>query len=104
MARREPSASVATSMGGGAPGEAASALMIDVRGLNKYFGDRHVLVDIDFPVRRGECVAIIGPSGSGKSTLIRCINYLETPTSGAIHIDGQEISVALSARKLSEVR
>src|SRR5215813_13171726 len=104
MARREPSASVATSMGGGLPGEAPSALMIDVRGLNKFFGDRHVLVDIDFPVRRGECVAIIGPSGSGKSTLIRCINYLETPTSGTIRIDGKDIHSSLSARELSEVR
>ena len=104
MAKSDPSASVVTSMGGEASGEAASALMIDVRGLNKYFGDRHVLVDIDFPVRRGECVAIIGPSGSGKSTLIRCINYLETPTSGTIRIDGKEVHGTLSARELSEVR
>ena len=50
------------------------------------------LQDIDFPVKRGECVAIIGPSGSGKSTLIRCINYLETPTTGSITIDGKELS------------
>jgi glutamine transport system ATP-binding protein len=81
-----------------------SKLMIDVRGLNKYFGDRHVLVNIDFPVKRGECVAIIGPSGSGKSTLIRCINYLETPTSGAISIDGKPLSGQLSASELSQVR
>ena len=81
-----------------------AALMIDVRGLNKFFGERHVLTDIDFPVKRGECVAVIGPSGSGKSTLIRCINYLETPTSGMIRIDGQEISDRLSARELSEMR
>jgi ABC-type polar amino acid transport system ATPase subunit len=78
--------------------------MIDVRGLNKYFGDRHVLCDIDFPVKRGECVAIIGPSGSGKSTLIRCINWLEPPTSGTVRIDGKEITTHLSARELSEVR
>lgn len=81
-----------------------SDLMIDVRGLNKYFGDRHVLVNIDFPVKRGECVAVIGPSGSGKSTLIRCINYLETPTSGGISIDGKPLTPQLSARELSEVR
>ena len=79
-------------------------LMIDVRELNKYFGDRHVLINIDFPVKRGECVAIIGPSGSGKSTLIRCINYLETPTSGTISIDGKPLSGQLSAAELSQVR
>jgi ABC-type polar amino acid transport system ATPase subunit len=78
--------------------------MIDVRGLNKYFGDRQVLTEIDFPVRRGECVAVIGPSGSGKSTLIRCINWLEVPTSGTIRIDGKDITSRLSARALSEVR
>ena len=78
--------------------------MIDVRKLNKFFGDRHILKDIDFPVQRGECVAIIGPSGSGKSTLIRCINYLETPTSGDIFIDGKPLSGQLSAAELSEVR
>jgi ABC-type polar amino acid transport system ATPase subunit len=89
---------------GVSPGVAQSALMIDVRKLNKYFGERHILKDIDFSVRRGECVAIIGPSGSGKSTLIRCINYLETPTSGDIVIDGQTLHGELSARQLSEIR
>ncbi|MFI5272299.1 MAG: amino acid ABC transporter ATP-binding protein [Ktedonobacterales bacterium] len=78
--------------------------MIDVRGLNKFFGDRHVLVEIDFPVKRGECVAIIGPSGSGKSTLIRCINYLEVPTSGSITIDGKVVHDNLSPAELSLVR
>jgi ABC-type polar amino acid transport system ATPase subunit len=90
------------------PGAAAqvadASLMIDVRALNKYFGERHVLHDIDFPVRRGECVAIIGPSGSGKSTLIRCINWLEVPTTGTIRIDGKPVTADLSARELSEVR
>lgn len=89
---------------GASTGVVDPALMIDVRGLNKYFGERHVLVDIDFPVRRGECVAVIGPSGSGKSTLIRCINYLETPTSGTIWIDGKEVHGRLLARELSEIR
>ncbi|MGZ3600402.1 MAG: amino acid ABC transporter ATP-binding protein [Ktedonobacterales bacterium] len=78
--------------------------MIDVRGLDKYFGARHVLKGIDFSVKRGECVAIIGPSGSGKSTLIRCLNYLEAPTSGTIVIDGQEITSHLSHAELSAVR
>lgn len=80
------------------------SLMIEVRGLNKYFGDRHVLKDVNFSVKRGECVAVIGPSGSGKSTLIRCINYLETPTSGIITIDGQRLTSSLSHAQLSFVR
>jgi polar amino acid transport system ATP-binding protein len=78
--------------------------MIDVRKLNKFFGERHILKEIDFSVRRGECVAIIGPSGSGKSTLIRCINYLETPTTGEIIIDGKTLHGELSHRELSEIR
>jgi ABC-type polar amino acid transport system ATPase subunit len=81
-----------------------TSLMIEARGLNKYFGDRHVLKDINFSVKRGECVAVIGPSGSGKSTLIRCINYLETPTSGAITIDGLQLSPSLTHAQLSFVR
>ena len=89
---------------GTSSGVAQNALMIDVRKLNKYFGERHVLKDIDFSVRRGECVAIIGPSGSGKSTLIRCINYLETPTDGDIVIDSKTLHGELSARELSEIR
>jgi ABC-type polar amino acid transport system ATPase subunit len=81
-----------------------AALMIEARGLNKFFGERHVLKDVNFAVRRGECVAVIGPSGSGKSTLIRCINYLETPTSGVITIDGQQLTSSLTHAQLSFVR
>lgn len=66
--------------------------MIEIQGLNKYYGELHVLKDIDLTVKEGEKLVIIGPSGSGKSTLIRCINYLEEPTSGTIKIDGQELT------------
>ena len=66
--------------------------MIEIRGLNKYFGDLHVLKDIDLTVRRGEKVVIIGPSGSGKSTLIRCMDYLEEPTTGEVVIDGTPLT------------
>src|SRR5882757_1387871 len=59
--------------------------------LNKYFGDKHVLKDIDFEVRKREVVAVIGPGGSGKSTLIRCLNALEKATSGEIYIQGQKL-------------
>ena len=64
------------------------AEMTEIRGLNKYFGDPHVLKDIDLTVKRGEKVVIIGPSGSGKSTLIRCVDFLEEPTTGEVYIDG----------------
>ena len=68
------------------------ANMIEIRGLNKYFGDLHVLKDIDLTVEEGEKVVIIGPSGSGKSTLIRCVDCLEEPTSGEVIIDGTPLT------------
>ena len=68
------------------------ANMIEIRNLNKYFGDLHVLRDIDLTVQAGEKVVIIGPSGSGKSTLIRCVDYLEEPTSGDVIIDGTPLT------------
>ena len=66
--------------------------MIEIRGLNKYFGDLHVLKDINLTAKEGEKVVVIGPSGSGKSTLIRCVDYLEEPTSGQVIIDGIELT------------
>ena len=60
-------------------------------GVNKHFGDLHVLKDVDLVVGRGEVVVVIGPSGSGKSTLCRTINRLETIGSGTITIDGQAL-------------
>ena len=66
--------------------------MIEVRNLNKYFGDVHVLKDVNLTVAEGEKVVIIGPSGSGKSTLIRCCDFLEEPTSGEVLIDGQPLT------------
>ncbi len=59
--------------------------------VNKYFGDLHVLQDIDLTVHRGEVVVVIGPSGSGKSTLCRAINRLETISSGNIEVDGKPL-------------
>jgi ABC-type polar amino acid transport system ATPase subunit len=72
--------------------------------LNKYFGDKHVLKDIDFEVRRQEVVALIGPSGSGKSTLIRCLNALEKADSGEIYIHGEKLNPGLSIKQLSPLR
>ena len=72
--------------------------------LNKYFGDKHVLKDIDFEVRKREVVALIGPSGSGKSTLIRCLNGLEKATSGEINIHGHQLDPNLSIKQLGPIR
>ena len=66
--------------------------MIQIKHLQKYFGDLHVLKDINLNVKAGEKLVIIGPSGSGKSTLIRCVDYLEEPTSGEIIIDGTPLT------------
>nr|WP_198677523.1 amino acid ABC transporter ATP-binding protein [Leucobacter luti] len=62
--------------------------MVVISGVNKYYGDLHVLNDINTTVGRGEVVVVLGPSGSGKSTLCRAINRLETIDSGTISIDG----------------
>ena len=59
-------------------------LILQVKHLSKSFGSHEVLKDIDFTVNKGDVISIIGASGSGKSTLLRCINLLETPTSGQI--------------------
>lgn len=65
--------------------------IIEIKHLNKTFGNHEVLKDINFSVNKGDVTSIIGSSGSGKSTLLRCINLLETPTSGEIMYKGQNI-------------
>lgn len=65
--------------------------LIELRDVNKYYGELHVLQDINLTVGKGEVVVVIGPSGSGKSTLCRTINRLETIQSGAIALDGQPL-------------
>ncbi len=65
---------------------------IEVKNLCKNFGSNEVLKGIDFHVKQGEVVCVIGPSGSGKSTLLRCVNRLEEPTSGTILVEGVDIT------------
>ena len=67
-------------------------LAIQISGLNKWYGDFHVLKDIDLNVARGEKIVVCGPSGSGKSTLIRCINRLEQHQQGRIVVNGTELT------------
>lgn len=66
--------------------------IIEIKNLNKWYGDFHVLKDINLNVKRGEIVVIAGPSGSGKSTLVRCINYLEQFQEGKIFVNDVELS------------
>ena len=66
--------------------------MIKLEHVDKYFGDLHVLKDVNLEVAEGEKLVILGPSGSGKSTTVRCMTFLEEPTSGHVYIDGQELT------------
>ncbi len=67
-------------------------VMIDINGMHKWYGEFHVLKDINLTVRKGERIVICGPSGSGKSTLIRCINRLEEHQQGQIVVEGTELT------------
>ena len=86
------------------------APLLAVQGLCKSFGSHRVLDGIDLAVRPGEVVCLLGPSGSGKSTLLRCINWLEVPDAGTVHLAGQRVglrrggNVRMSDRELSVMR
>ena len=69
-----------------------SEAILNINHLSKAFGKNVVLRDVDFTVNKGDVISIIGASGSGKSTLLRCINLLETPTSGQIIFDGKDVA------------
>ena len=76
--------------------------MISIKGVNKHFGDLHVLKDINLDIDRGQVVVVLGPSGSGKSTLCRTLNRLETIDSGTIAIDGEQLPI--EGRRLARLR
>ncbi len=77
--------------------------MIEVKNLEKSFGELHILKGITTTIEKGEKVVIIGPSGSGKSTFLRCLNRLETPSSGSILFEGQDLT-KISEKQLYAVR
>lgn len=66
--------------------------MLEVNNLSKSFGDVLVLDNINFVIKKGDIVSIVGPSGSGKSTLLRCLNYLEKPSKGAVIFEGNKVN------------
>lgn len=68
-----------------------SEVILNVTGLTKSYGKLDVLAGIDFDLKKGEVVCVIGPSGSGKSTLLRCLNLLEEPDEGRIELEGREV-------------
>nr|CAD6616720.1 amino acid ABC transporter ATP-binding protein [Rhizobium sp. TCK] len=84
------------------PSVSANDIAIDIIGMNKWYGDFHVLRDINLRVMAGERIVVAGPSGSGKSTMIRCVNRLEEHQSGRIIVDGIELTNDL--KKIDEVR
>lgn len=81
---------------------ADDALMVEMRGLNKWFGDFHVLREIYLEVERGERIVICGPSGSGKSTLIRCINHLEEFQKGDLSVGG--LPMTQDVKRIEQIR
>lgn len=81
---------------------ASTKVIIDFDKVNKWFGEFHVLKDINLKVRQGERIVICGPSGSGKSTLIRCINHLEKHQEGTIVVDG--ITLNQSIKNIDHIR
>jgi len=84
------------------PTQLNTAVAVEIVGMNKWYGDFHVLRDIGLKVKGGERIVICGPSGSGKSTMIRCINRLEEHQTGKIVVDGVELTNDL--KKIDEVR
>ena len=84
------------------PGRVTNENAIVITQMNKWFGDFHVLRDINLTVGRGERVVVCGPSGSGKSTMIRCINRLEEHQKGSIVVDGVELTA--DVKRIDEIR
>ena len=82
--------------------DALDPLAVQITGMNKWYGEFHVLRDINLTVKRGERIVICGPSGSGKSTMIRCINRLEEHQKGSIVVDGIELTNDL--KRIDEIR
>lgn len=80
------------------------ASSVDIRKVNKHYGQFHALKDVDLVIPPGKVTCLIGPSGSGKSTLLRCINFLEEYESGEIRIDGELIGYDASGKKMSGSR
>ena len=102
MRRVAPPASHETRPAALKPTALKTETAVEMVGVNKWYGEFHVLRDINLKVKRGEKLVICGPSGSGKSTMIRCINRLEEHQKGQIIVDGTELTSDL--KKIDEIR
>lgn len=77
-------------------------MFLSIKNLNKHFGANHVLKNVSTNLKKGEVMSVIGPSGSGKSTFLKCINFLEYPTSGTVNLDGEFIGTDQDGKLMSE--
>lgn len=77
-------------------------MFLTIKNLNKHFGANHVLKNVSTNLKKGEVMSVIGPSGSGKSTFLKCINFLEYPTSGTVNLDGEFIGTDQDGKLMSE--
>lgn len=80
----------------------SGGILVDAKGIDKYYGSTHVLKKVDLQVRNGEVACLIGPSGAGKSTLLRCLNRLEAPDAGMVFFDGDPIGYDSKGGKYHE--
>ncbi len=99
---QEQAAAVDPVSGKGESEGSRTEVAVDIVEMNKWFGDFHVLKNINLRIMRGERIVICGPSGSGKSTMIRCINRLEEHQTGSILVDGIELTSDL--KRIDEIR
>ena len=77
-------------------------MFLTIKNLNKHFGANHVLKNVTTNLKKGEIMSVIGPSGSAKSTFLKCINFLEYPTSGIVNLDGEFIGNDQDGKLMSE--
>ena len=102
MAATAPAVAAASKPASLKPAQLKNETAIEIVAMNKWYGEFHVLRDVNLMVKRGERVVVCGPSGSGKSTMIRCINRLEEHQQGKIVVDGIELTNDL--KRIDEIR